>query len=344
MSRCCRIKSKTGVKRHVIGVAIKTHTGGGWGGTAMITKMFPDGTAECVSSVGDSGQNEPTAICMITAEILGLPYERVSLTRGDTSKPYSIMLGGSTGSWNHGYPTWEAAMNVRKQVLGLGAELFTPVPTDLDLLDMDEGGVFLRTDPTKKQTYTNVFARLASRNDAQGKATFENRAGAFEIVAYAYRRAKEGLIIPREKGASIFELDVDTETGEVTNILGYAADNIGKIMNPRQVENQQSQGAHHGMWWGLWCDKITDPTTGRDLSYNWINDTVGTHMDGLIAHHIIEIPGDVSHPFGATAASEGQPNPHGAAIGNAIYNAIGVRMTYAPYTPKKILTALGKVK
>ena len=338
------IKGKTGAIRHGMGVAIKTHTAGGWGGTALIVKMFPDGSAECVSSVGDSGQNEPTAICMITAEVLGLPYERVSLCRGDTSKPYSIMLGGSTGTWNHGYPTWEAAMNVRKQVLGLGAELFTPVPTDLDLLDMDQGGVFLRTDPTKKFTFVNVFARLASRVDANGKATFENRAGAFEVVAYAYRRAKEGLIIPREKGAAIWELDVDTETGEVKNILAYAADNIGKIMNPRQVENQQSQGAHHGGGWALWCDKTYDPATGRDLTYNWIYDYPATHMDFAVTHHIIEIPGDVSHPFGATAASEGQPNPHGAAVGNAIYNAIGVRVKQAPYTPRTILTALGKVK
>jgi xanthine dehydrogenase molybdenum-binding subunit len=235
-------------------------------------------------------------------------------------------------------------MNVRKQVLGLGAELFTPVPTDLDLLDMDQGGVFLRSDPTKKQTYTNVFGRLASRNDAQGKATFENRAGAFEIVAYAYRRAKEGLIIPREKGGCIWELDVDTETGELKNMKAYTSDNIGKIMNPRQVENQQSQGAHHGGWWGLWCDKTFDPTTGRDLTYNWIYDYPGTHMDIDVTHHIIEIPGDVTHPFGATAASEGQPNPHGAAIANAIYNAIGVRVKHAPFTPDKILKALGKVK
>jgi xanthine dehydrogenase molybdenum-binding subunit len=339
------IKAKTGAIRHGIGVALKIHTGGGWAGTAMLTKMFPDGSFECVSSVGDSGQGEPTAAVMITAEILGLPYERGSMTRGSTSQPYSIMLGGSTGTWNHGYPTWEAAMNVRKQVLGLGAELF-PIPAgqpdagkpvDISLLDMDQGGVFLKSDPTKKQTFNNVFARLTTR------PAFENRSGAFEVVAYAYRRATEGLIIPREKGAAIWNIDVDTETGEITNLKCATSDNIGKIMNPRQVENQQSQGANHGGPWVLWQEKVYDPATGRDLAYNWIYDFPSCHKDIEVTHHIIEIPGDVSHPFGATAASEGQPNPHSGAIANAIYNAIGVRLIHAPFTPDKILKALGKV-
>jgi xanthine dehydrogenase molybdenum-binding subunit len=66
-------------------------------------------------------------------------------------------------------------------------------------------------------------------------------------------------------------------------------------------------------------------------------------MDIEVTHHIIEIPGDISHPFGMTAASEGTPNPHGGAVANAIYNAIGVRVIQAPYTPDKILKALGKV-
>jgi xanthine dehydrogenase molybdenum-binding subunit len=76
------------------------------------------------------------------------------------------------------------------------------------------------------------------------------------------------------------------------------------------------------------------------LAYNWIYDFPSTHMDIQTTFHIIEIPGDVSHPFGATAASEGQPNPHGGAVANAIYNAIGVRVIQAPYTPDKILKAL----
>jgi xanthine dehydrogenase molybdenum-binding subunit len=337
------IKSKTGAIRHGIGVAIKTHTGGGWAGTAMLCKMFPDGTFELVTSLGDSGQNRPQGELMAAAEVLGLPYERGTIMRGSTSHPYSIMLGGSTGTWNHGFCTWEAAMNVRKQVLGLGAELFTPVPTDLNLLDMDEGGVFLKSDPAKKQTYTNVFARLANRVDAGGMGNFENRAGSFEVAGYAYRRAPDGLTIPREKGAAIWELDVDTETGEITNLQCSTSDNMGRAVNPPVIENQQTQGAHHGGPWALWTDKTWDPTTGRDLTYNWIYEYPATHMDVAVKWHIVEIFGDKSNPWGATAASEGQPNPHGAAISNAIYNAAGIRMKQSPFTPWKILEALGKV-
>ncbi len=336
------ISQKTGEIRHGIGVAIKIHAAGSWDGTAMLTKMYPDGSFECVSSVADSGQSEPTAIIMITAEVLGLPYEKGSLSRGTTAMPFSIELGGSTGTWNHGYATWEAAMNVRKQVLGLGAELFNNV--DISLLDMNETGVFLKSDPTKPIAYNVVFARLQSRPE------FENRGGEFgaptphEIAAYAYRRAPNGNhCIPREKGASIATLDVDTETGQVSNVICHASDNVGRLMNPFAMENQEVMGVHKAGERVMWSEKPYDPASGRDLCFNWIYDHIATHMDFTATVNLVELPGDLTHPFGATAGSEGEPNPHGAAISNAIYNAIGKRMIFAPFTPAKILQALGKV-
>ena len=335
------IANKTGVVRHGIGTALKIHTGGSWSGTALLVKMFPDGSFECCSSVADSGQAEPTQIVMMTAEVLGLPYENGVLTGGSTAMPYSIDLGGSTGTWNHGYATWEAAMNVRKQVLGLGAELFPDAagkPVDINLLDMDKTGVFLKTAPTAPKTYTLVFGRLASRPE------FENRAGSFEVAAYAYRRAPNGLVcIPREKGACVVQCDVDTETGQITNVTDDTSDNMGPAMNPMQIENQESMGANQGLEKGLWQDKLEDPGTGRDLTYNWIYDYVSTHKDITVTHNYVELTGDKSHPWGATPGSEGQPNPHAAALGNAIYNAIGKRVLHCPFTPDKILKALGKV-
>jgi CO/xanthine dehydrogenase Mo-binding subunit len=58
---------------------------------------------------------------------------------------------------------------------------------------------------------------------------------------------------------------------------------------------------------------------------------------------ILEIPGDPTHPFGASACGEGVACPGPAAVSNAIYNAIGVRLLETPFTPEKILKALGKI-
>jgi xanthine dehydrogenase molybdenum-binding subunit len=66
-------------------------------------------------------------------------------------------------------------------------------------------------------------------------------------------------------------------------------------------------------------------------------------MDITTTTTLVELAGDESHPFGATPASEGQPNPHAGAISNAIYNAIGKRVIHTPFTPGNILKALGKV-
>ena len=59
---------------------------------------------------------------------------------------------------------------------------------------------------------------------------------------------------------------------------------------------------------------------------------------------VLEIPGDPTHPFGATACGEGAACPSLAAFSNAIYNAIGVRLTETPFTPARILSGLGKIK
>ncbi|MDP6647450.1 MAG: molybdopterin-dependent oxidoreductase [Dehalococcoidales bacterium] len=327
--------TKTGVVRSGIGTGQKTHTGGGWNGSAMLCKMFPDGTFELTSSMGDSGQGEPTGNLMMAAEVLGIPYERGSMIRGSTGFPYSIYLGGSTGTWNLGYSTWEAAQNVRKQVLVLGAQLFDNAT--FEDVDMDADGVFLKSDPTDKKTYVQCFAKL------QTAPAFENRGGSYEVAGYAYRRALKGLCVPREKGAAIWEIDVDTETGGLSNLRCTTSDNVGFAMNPAALENQQSQGANHGGPWSLWGGVVTDPSSGKVLSYNWIYDYPSTHMDITTTTNLIELAGDESHPFGATPASEGQPNPHAGAISNAIYNAIGKRVIHTPFTPANILKALGKV-
>ena len=320
--------AKAGVVRHGMGVAIKTHTGGSWAGSSMIVKMHADGSVEMLSSIGDTGQGEPTAQCMMAAEVLGVPYGLVSMSRGTTHEPYAIMLGGSTGSWNTGFSTWEAAQNCRDQILTFGSALLGNAP--IDDLDMDYQGVWKKSDPAGKKTLVQVFARMPV-------------AASREIIGYSYRRAPDGNAVPKEKGASIAELDVDTETGMISNVLMHTANTVGRAMNPRLQENQGNMGAVKGAHCALLTDNVTDYPTGKNMTYNWLYYPAPTCLDIEATIDVVNKPGDVSHPFGASAGSEGQPNPHAAAVANAIYNAIGVRVKRCPFTPDKILQALGKI-
>jgi CO/xanthine dehydrogenase Mo-binding subunit len=281
-------------------------------------------------SLGDTGQSEPTQQVMMAAEVLGVPYEKCSCSRGTSHEPYGITLGGSTGTWNTGFSTWEAAQNLRDQVLGLGGTLYTPPITDLTLLDMNEDGVFLKSDPTKKYTYTQVYAKIPVSSCT-------------ELVGYSYRRAPNGSCVPKETGASVASLDVDTETGMISNVKIAVAAQVGRVMNPKVQYNQSNMGACKGAHAALITDNVTDIPTGKNLTYNWIYYPTPTILEYDCTMESPELYGDESHPFGAKANSEGNPNPHGAACANAVYNAIGVRMTNLPITPAKILKAMGKI-
>jgi xanthine dehydrogenase molybdenum-binding subunit len=115
-------------------------------------------------------------------------------------------------------------------------------------------------------------------------------------------------------------------------------------LNPKIVEGQLLNARHGVDHAVLGNDCIVDPKTGKLLSCNWIEYRPTSMLDCDITPIVIEKPGDPTHPFGATSCGEGAACPTLAVFSNAIYNAIGVRIKESPFTPDKILSALGKVK
>jgi len=138
------------------------------------------------------------------------------------------------------------------------------------------------------------------------------------------------------------DLEVDTETGELMNIRLLHSQNVGLALNPKVVAGQLQQ-ARHGLEASLWHESIVDSQTGRLLSDNWLAHPPSTQVDHNVEPVTIEVPGDTSHPYGATACGEGPADPTPSTFHSAIYNAIGQRLKVTPFTPDKILKALGKI-
>jgi len=88
--------------------------------------------------------------------------------------------------------------------------------------------------------------------------------------------------------------------------------------------------------------QVLDPKTGKLLNDNWIDYPVATMLDSEVEPLIVEVF-DPTHPYGAAGIAQSHQNGLAAAMSNAIYNAIGVRMKETPFTPDKILAALGKI-
>ena len=208
-------------------------------------------------------------------------------------------------------------------------------------LEIKDGAIFHKEVPAKKMSFEEAFGPLGIYG------------GNHEVVGYYYhdsphpRSLKAGkadqLYIPKEKGAQFVSLEVDTESGQIFNVRVVVAQNVGRALNPKIVEGQFLNARHGVENAVLGSDCIVDQKTGRLLNCNWVEYKPTSILDCEVDPIIIEKPGDPTHPFGATACGEGAACPTLAAFSNAIYNAIGVRIKETPFTPDKILKALGKV-
>ena len=333
---------KTGRIRRGLGVSIFCMGAGRPGpdnSSSAIVKIYPDGSAKLFSALADIGQGQHTVQCQIVAEVLGIPYEKVGLVAHDTdSTPWATIVANSCGTWIHGWATYEAAMEARRKLLEAAAPKLQVEPDDLDIR---ENGIFVKSQPTRMVTFDEAFG-------------FHHKYGGLHEIVGSYtnnsphpRCLKDGhpdqLYIPKEKGAQFVSLDVDTETGMVSNVHVVVAQNVGRALHPKIVEGQLLNVRHGVENSVLGSDCIVDRKTGRLLTPNWIDYRPTSILDCEVSPIVVEVPNDPTHPFGATACGEGAACPTLAAFSNAIYNAIGVRLKETPFTPDKILQALGKI-
>ncbi len=334
---------KTGRIRHGMGVAIFAmgagRPGPGNSSEAMV-KIYPDGSAALVCAVADIGQGQHTVQCQIVAEVLGLPYKKIGLVCHDTdSTPFATLVANSCGTWIQGWATYEAAVDAKRQVLKLAAAHLGVVAEELSI---GEDGIFMTADPSKGCTFAEAFG-------VRG-----HYGGIHEVTGYYVNNSphpnglKDGkedqVYIPKEKGAQFISLDVDTETGMLSNIRVTMAQNVGKALNPKIVEGQLCTSRHGVDNAALGNDCIVDKRNGWLMTPNWVDYRHTTSMDCDVDPIVIEKPGDPTHPFGATACGEGAACPTLAAFSNAIFNATGVRIIETPFTPESILIGLGKIQ
>ena len=142
-------------------------------------------------------------------------------------------------------------------------------------------------------------------------------------------------------------MEVDTETGKVRVTKMVNATDCGKAINPPAVEGQIEGCFSQGMSQALFEEMIFD-NKGRHLNTNYNDYKLATISDHPSFENnqsiIVECPHEPDRMWGAKGVAEAPVTPISAAISNAIYDAIGVRVFDTPMTPEKILKALGKIK
>lgn len=322
-----RKRSKsTGVKRRGFGIGCEMHGSSAYPGIKeqgnAIVKMNEDGTVTLITGTAGLGTGAHTALSQIVAEELGVPFETVSVVQGDTDiVPWDIGAFASHTTYMGGRAAQMAAAEVRDQILNHAAPLLETTPAELTIRD----GIIVSTSGSN---------RSVSLAEAVGP-----RRGmpAIQLVGV-------GTYMPTKSysfGAHFTEVDVDTETGEVTVLQVVPVHEIGKVIHPIAAAGQIEGGIQQGIGHTLSEDYVIDLTNGRSLNPSFVDYKMPLSMDmPPIRTIILETAPDPGGPYGAKGIGEDPIIAIGPAIANAIYDAIGVRFRHYPITPEQVLNAL----
>ena len=348
--RVARAGQRNGAKVRGVGVAVGTHTSGSVGHDGLMT-IRPDGKLHVQSGVGNLGTHSLFDLARVAADLLAVPWEKVEIIWGDTSKhlPYSCLSVGSQTTHAMTRANHAAAMDARRKLQEIAARDLGGSPDDYDL-----GGerVFRRGNPGRSMTYSQAAARaiaLGGRYD--GHELPED----IHVTTKAAAAALAGLGLmgvakdayPRDGTTYSFvagfaEVEVDLETGKPTLIDYLGMADIGTVINPRSMAAQVDGGSCLGIGHAL-CQKwVYDPHYGVALAKRFHHNKPLTILDIPAVMHAdaIGLP-DPETPVGARGV--GEP-PVGAAYGavmNAIASAVGVdAFRRAPVTPDVVLMSL----
>jgi len=291
-------------------------------------KVDLDGRVLITSGASDIGQGSDTMLAIIVAEVLGLSMDNIFVVAADTLlTPIDLGSYSSRVTFMAGNAAKMAAENLKKLIFDSVSKLKN--------ISVEELNIF------EERVFSNDKSIDLSWKEAVEIAT--RKVGALTVsgnynspkLGGDFKGAGAGLSPSYSFGSVIAEVNVDTDSGEVkvTNIWG--AHDCGKAINPLAVEGQLEGSWHMGMGQAL-TEKMKY-YNGLLLNPNFLDYKIPTSVDTPPIDSTIIESIDPEGPFGAKECGEGALHPVIPAIANAVYDAVGYRITSLPINPEEIL-------
>ena len=288
---------------------------------SAVIKLDPDGTVELLSGLNDSGGWQKTTMAMIAAEEMGIPYEAVQVTTGDTDTTTDTgPPGGSRGTTSAGLAVIAAARDAKNQMLDVASELLKRNKEDLEAKD---GQISIKGE-SKSVSFRDILSKAPN-----------------PIVGHGSGKPPQNVAL-LTFGVHFAEVAVDTRTGKVEILRLIAAHDVGRMINRLGCENQIQGGAIMGIGFGLMEKQVIDGQTGICVNPNMVDFKIPSILDVPMVEPIIVESDDPYGPFGAKGVGEPPYSLPAPAIANAIYNAVGVRCNEIPINVRSILDGLKK--
>jgi len=280
-------------------------------GTVIINEGSPD--------IGGSR----ASMCLMAAETLGIPYDRINAHVADTeSTGYCNMTGGSRTTFATGMAVVQACEDIIAQCKERAAMTWD---IDADQVDWDDGqavpkpGVNADVDPLSLADIARTWGRTGGPILGRASVNAQGAGAGFSV--------------------NWTDLAVDRETGKVDVKAYTAIQDAGRAIHPAYVEGQMQGGAAQGLGWALNEEYIYDDN-GVMENAGFLDYRVPVASDlPMIDTQIVEVP-NPTHPYGVRGVGETPITAPLAATSNAVRDALGFRVSELPMSPPRLLEAI----
>jgi len=291
---------------------------------AASLKMNEDGSFNLLVGATDLGTGSDTILAQIAAEELGISADRVIVYSSDTDMtPFDVGAYASSTTYLSGSAVQKAARKVKEQIFQVAAKMLK-VPAD----KMEINNNLLKTSDGQEVDLSKVAIHSLYLSDQ------------FQIGTIASHITHKS---PPPFSAHFAEVEVDIRTGKVIVLKYVAAVDCGTAINPKLAEGQTEGGVLNGISYAL-TEEYLFNRHGRMLNSDLGNYKIFSTADLPRIETILVPTYEDTGPFGAKSVSEICINGPLPAISNAIFNAVGVRLRTAPFTPERVLQAIREKK
>lgn len=312
--------------------------------SAAFVKLNEDASVTLLCSAVEMGQGSSTILAQIASEELGIPVEKISMVRPDTDvTPYDMASVSSRSTFFVGNAVRRAAADAREQLLQIAAEILEANPQDLLI---EAGKVMVRGVPEKAIPIAELplgeAFYVGAKGRGRGRPVLGRGSFTVEDATPLDRETGQG------KNPSAFwmyatqaaEVEVDPRSGRVKVLRISSAHDVGKSIHPVAIEGQIQGALVMGVGTALFEEMELEK--GRVKNPSFAEYKLPSALDAPEMIPIIVEELHAQGPYGAKGLGEPALAPTAAAIANAIYAAVGVRVKDLPITPEKILEGLRK--
>ena len=293
----------------------------GSGQSSATVSMGADGSVKLMMSLFDTGTGAHTVMRQIVAETLQVDVGQVALNVGNTDAvDFESGPGGTRVTYTAGQAALGAAKDLRDRLAVLAGE-YLGCPSDTLILRQGRFQAPNGTGASMGLSEVAARAHNAAGRPVSGSSDYTSPPA--EETAYCAQAA---------------EVEVDTETGQVRVNRFVTVHDVGTVLNPLAHQGQIEGGVVQGLGYALMEEMAHED--GRVSTLSLGDYKLPTIQDIPELVTVLLEPGTGPAPFQSKGIGESSNTPVAGAIANAVYDAVGVRITDLPITAEKVLKAL----